>query len=367
MTRKITRWLVTAALTATAGTAFAAPAQAADHPDTQTVLDQYLLQAGPGAAVYAGDGTESWTVASGTSRFGANRPIEATDHFRIASQTKTFVATTVLRLVDEGLVDLDAPIETYLPGVVGGEHYDGNAISVRQLLQHTSGIARDAINAQANPDGTFDLAELVRAGLAQAPQFAPGTGYGYSNINYHVLGMLIEAITGQPYADAVADLVIEPLGLTATSVPAPGDRSLPDPYVHGYQGVRIGSFQFWIETTSNLEMTYAASAGAMTSTLTDLATFHSELDTLLSPASLAEMRTTVPGAHNLDYGLGIMRLNLSCGGEAWGHAGNLTTGHSSVTMVTDDGRYASMTTNTFPAGENAPTRYDVLGTALCEA
>lgn len=367
MKRKLTRWLLATALAVTA-VAAAAPAQAVDRTETQRLLDQYLAHAGPGAAVHAGDTTDTWTLTSGSASATADRLITPTDHFRTASQTKTFTAAVVLQLVDEGSVELDAPIERYLPGVVAGEHYDGEAISVRQLLQHTSGIARDAAGARAEPDGTYTLAELVRAGLAQPPLFAPGTGWGYSNVNYLLAGMLIESLTGQTVADAVTDRVIEPLGLTGTSFPAPGDRTLAAPYLPGYGGGRLGPFFFWYETTFNFEPSQLSSAGSMTSTLADLAAFQLALAEggVVSDEVLAEMRTTVPTGLDGDYGLGLIRLELSCGGEAWGHSGDITTGHSSVTMVTDDGRFASLVTNTVVAADSAPTRYDVVDAALCE-
>lgn len=349
--------------------AFVSPlsAQAAeDHAATKAVLDQYLPHAGPGAAVYAGDATGSWTVHSGTASIRENRPITPGDHFRIASQTKTFTAVVVLQLVDEGLVGLDAPIERYLPGVVAGNGYDPNVITVRQILQHTSGIARDSKNPKAEADGTYRLAELVRSGLTQAPQFPPGTDFGYSNINYLILGMMIERLTGQSVGDAITARIITPLGLSETRFPAAGDRSMAAPYLPGYQGGRLPPFFLWVDVTNSLELSYISSAGAIESTMTDLARFERALadGEFVSAASLAEMRELVPASP--DYGLGLMHLDLSCGGEAWGHAGDLTTGHSSVTMVTDDGRYAALVTNTIVTSTAEPSRGDVIDAALCE-
>lgn len=345
----------------------AAQAQTDSHADVKALLDRYLPHAGPGAAVHAGDEDGVWQVTSGTASITVNRPISAADRFRAASQTKTFTAAVVLQLVDEGLVALDEPIETYLPGVVAGNGYDGAVITVRQLLQHTSGIARDATNPRPSADGTYALAELVRAGLANQPQFAPGAGIGYSNVGYYVLGMLIERVTGASYGTALTTRLIEPLGLTGTSYPR--DRTLPSPYLPGYGGGRVGPFFFWFDTTSNMEMSQVSSAGALTSTQTDLAAFQRALagGEVVSPATLAEMRSSVPfPGTSMEYGLGLMRLPLSCGGEAWGHAGDLTTGHSSVTMATDDGRFASLVTNTMVSSSATPSRYDVVDAALCD-
>jgi D-alanyl-D-alanine carboxypeptidase len=365
--------LVVAVIAAGAAMTIAVPAQAAptaDHADTQAVLNRYQAAAGPGAAVHAGNRTSSWDLHSGTAETGTNRPIGSNDQFRIASQTKTFTAVVVLQLVDEGKVELDAPIERYLPGVVDGNGYDGTTISVRQILQHTSGITKDMGKPKANPDGGYSLREVVRAGLANPPQFAPGTGWGYSNVNFMVAGLLIEQITGMPAGDAITARIIGPLGLTRTTYPRPGDRKLDAPYLPGYLGGRAGPFFFWQNNTFAHELSLWATSGAMASTEQDMTMFDQALadGTLVSPAMLAQMRTTVPmpgfpvNANN--YGLGLMRLDLSCGGQAWGHAGDLTTGHSSATYATDDGRRAALVTNAF-VEDGRTKRYQVIDSALC--
>ncbi|MFD8495780.1 serine hydrolase domain-containing protein [Amycolatopsis sp. NPDC059657] len=377
---KVCRYWVTSRLTVAvvaATMAMAAPAHASpadDHADTQALLTGYQLSMGPGAAIHAGNRTSSWDLHSGTASTAVKRDIGANDQFRIGSQTKTFTAVVVLQLVDEGKVDLDAPIERYLPGVVDGNGYDGTKISVRQILQHTSGIPDKWGAPDDNPDGTYSLRELVRAALAgNRPLFAPGTSWTYSNINYLVAGLLIEKITGKAAGDAITARIIQPLGLARTAYPRGGDRALAKPYVPGYLGARVGPFFVWSETTEGVELTLYATSGAMASTERDLATFDQALadGRLVSPAMLTQMRSTVsmPGwPDNLGYGLGLFRLDLSCGGHAWGHGGDLKTGHSSATFATDDGRHAALMTNGIamvtvnPAG---PTRYQVIDSALC--
>lgn len=351
---------VTAALTTPA----AAVAAQDDHAATQAVLDRYQAQAGPGAAVHAGDDTSAWTLSSGTAKIGQNRPITSTEHFRIGSQTKTFTAAVVLQLVDEGRVVLDAPIGQYLPGVFTG-NYDGALITVRQLLQHTSGMVRDIRDAAPNPDGSYALTELVRSAMDEPAQFAPGAGLGYSNVGFLVLGLLIERVTGRTVRDAITERVIAPLGLAHTSFPAPGTRALADPYLPGYVGGRLGPFFFWTEGTTNTELTFWSTAGAMASTLEDMAAFYGALlgGRVVSPAALAEMRRTVAPDHS--YGLALSKVNLTCGGEAWGHNGALPNGHYSITLTTDDGRFASLVTN----GNVVSSRLvsvEVLDAALCE-
>jgi D-alanyl-D-alanine carboxypeptidase len=369
MAEKTKLRLAVIAFTVAAVTLAAAPAQATDHTETQTLLEQYRAQTGLGAAVYAGDATEAWALSSGTAQPMRNRPITEDDHFRIASQTKTFTATVVMQLVDEGAAQLDAPIGRYLPGVVESDSVDGDAITVRQILQHTSGLPRDPVNPVSEPDGTYTEAELVRSALTQEPQFAPGTGWGYSNVNYLVAGMLVETLTGQTISAAITERIIEPLSLTETTFPEPGDRSLAEPYLPGYLGVRIGGVLFWSEATFARELSWWSGAGAMSSTMSDIAEFYQALlaGDVVSEESLEAMQTTVPSTiPEQEFGLGLIRWELSCGGEAWGHAGDLPTGHTSATLATEDGRSASIVTNLYVDRATSPSRGEVLDAALCE-
>jgi len=180
--------------------------------------------------------------------------------------------------------------------------------------------------------------------------------------------MLIERLTGKDVGTAITERIIQPLGLTDTSFPARGQRALASPFLPGYAGGRIPPFFFWYDTTTNVELTFYSSAGNMASTLSDLAVFFGAIDDgrLISPAALAEMRRTVPyGIYGA--GLGIDEVPLSCGGVAWAKNGAIPTGHSSITAVTDDGRFASVVTNTFSSSTEAEAlEGDVLDSALCE-
>ncbi|MBF4138118.1 beta-lactamase family protein [Streptomyces albidoflavus] len=355
-------------------TAPAAHAQAAedDHTATLAALKTFQASAGPGAAIHAGGVGEPWTLAAGTGTFNSDRPIRSDEHYRIGSQTKTFTAAVVLQLVDENKISLDAAIADYLPGVITGNGYDGTRITVRQLLQHTSGLA--AYTPQvvidrpvSNPDGTYDLAEVVRKGLSYAPVSAPGAGFTYSNTNYLVLGMLVEKVTGQPVHEAVTSRVIEPLGLSRTAFPAPGDRALPTPAVNGYHGVRVGSFYFWTPAAT-YDPSLFSTAGAMISTLEDLTAFYRALlaGRVVSAAGLAEMQKVREAGPGVSFGLGIGRKELSCGIVAWGHSGGVP-GYMSQTMVAENGRHASVVTNAlFQVNPPADQLHELLDTALCE-
>ncbi|MFE4053970.1 serine hydrolase domain-containing protein [Streptomyces sp. YIM B13518] len=360
-----------AMLTPAAPTAHARTAED-DHTATLAALKAFQADAGPGAAIHAGAAGESWTLSAGTGTFNSDRPIQPDEHFRIGSQTKTFTAAVVLQLVDEGKVSLDAAIADHLPGVVTGNGYDGTRITVRQLLQHTSGLA--AYNPYpitetptSNPDGTYDLAESVRKGLSYAPVSAPGTGFTYSNTNYLVLGMLVEKVTGQPVHEVVTRRVIEPLGLSRTVFPAPGDRALPAPAVNGYHGARAGIFSFWRPALTYDPSLYS-SAAAMISTLEDLTTFYRALlaGRVVSAAGLAEMQKVREAGPGVSFGLGIGRKELSCGIVAWGHSGGVP-GYMSQTMVAENGRHASVMTNAlFLLNPPDDQLHELLDTALCE-
>ncbi len=349
----------------------ASPVAADPHADTLAALKTFQAAAGPGAGVHAGDATNSWSLSVGTGTINTNAPIQPNEHYRIGSQTKTFTAATVLQLVDEGKVSLDAPIEKYLPGVVAGNGYNGSAITVRHLLHHTSGVAvyePFSTPPARNPDGTYSLEALVREGLKRPPASAPGTAFLYSNTNYLILGMLVEKTTGMPVHKVVTNRIITPLGLTRTVFPAPGDHSLPTPAVRGYHGVRIGGVSFWSRVL-DYDPSVFSSAGAMISTEEDLTKFYQALigGKIVSPAALAEMEKTA-GAEfgGTGYGLGLLRRDLPCGGSAWGHNG-MVPGYYTQTMVTADGRHVSVVTNAHLA-TNAPVAQmdKVVTTALCE-
>ncbi|MDT0448585.1 serine hydrolase domain-containing protein [Streptomyces hesseae] len=352
----------------------AAPAQArpaADgHAATQSALNAFQVETGLGAGVYAGGGTGSWNLTTGTGLANANRPVQPTDHFRAGSQTKTFTAAVVMQLVDEGKVSLDAPIERYLPGVVGGNGYDGNVITVRHLLQHTSGIPESLVNVPQQ--STYTLAELVRQGLAHPPAAAPGTTVIYSNANYQILGMLIERITRVQVGEAITIRIIGPLGLNRTYFPVAGARALPDPYVHGYRVLRLGPTVFWTDVTSDFEPSLLSSAGAVVSTEQDLTTFYQALvgGKVVSQASLAEMSKMweVGQGPGTGVGLGLQAGPLPCGGLALGHNG-IVNGYMSLTVVTADGRHASVMTNSGAFNSQASAikkMYKVADAALCE-
>ena len=155
-------------------------------------------------------------------------PIAADARFRIASITKTFVATVILQLAGECRLDLDDTIAEWQP-TVG----DADVITVRELLQHTSGLPDYQSTAtfddefRSHPFKVWNHQDLVGLIAGQPPAFAPGTSWEYSNTNYLLLGLIAEAITGQPLERLVTDRIIGPLGLEATSFPPTSEIPVP--------------------------------------------------------------------------------------------------------------------------------------------
>jgi D-alanyl-D-alanine carboxypeptidase len=367
MARKSAR-LVAGSVALAVGTACLAAAPVAaepGHAEVQSIVDGYVEAGVPGAMVYAQDRRARWSVSGGTRELGTDRPIRSWDRVRVASNTKTYVAAVVLQLVGEDEVSLDAPIERYLPGVVRGNGYDGNTITVRQLLQHTSGVADYVQDVLADPNAnnhTWQPEELVAFGLSHPPLFAPGTGWAYSNTGYILLGMLVEAVTGNDVRAEVTDRLIEPLGLHQTSYPRPGDKSIPGPNPHGYfalPGQPVTDF-------TELEPSLSGAGGSMISTGPDMTRFVRALlsGKVLSRDLLAEMRTVIP-ADGGDYGLGIREYPLPCGGVAWGHGGNIP-GFDTFTAVTKDGRSAFAVTNGRKTDGTPANLREAVETALCE-
>lgn len=295
----------------------------------------------PGVFAEVRDGKEVWRGAAGVADVKSERPTEPTFSHRVGSITKSFVATTVLQLVGEGRVSLDAPIGKYLPDVVPGAR--GRKITVRMLLNHTSGIGEytdqyeTLKELQQLRNTSVSPKELAAAGLGMPKTFAPGTGWAYSNTNYILAGMLIERVTGKSFADEVGRRVLKPLGMSRTYFPGqkPGIKG---PHAKAYLQLDDGSMLDF----TRMNMSWAWAAGELISTPQDLNRFYRALlsGQVLPPALLAQMRRTVPieaeAPDEAGYGLGLFWVRLPCG-KAWGHNGGVV-GQTTVSYHSPDGK-----------------------------
>ncbi|AHI00132.1 serine hydrolase domain-containing protein [Kutzneria viridogrisea] len=382
LTRQVLATASAAVISASVLLAPSASAATAPHAATQAAIDTLRTQDdSPGAGVVVREGDSMWSLSSGTRAVNQNLPFGPDHKARIGSLTKTFTSAIVLQLVAANQVDLDAPVETYLPGVVKGNGYDGTKISVRQLLNHTSGIADylslDVLLNPANQLRTHTLAEVASWGLAQPPMFAPGKGQRYSDTNYILAGMIIEKVTGNPYDQELRSRIITPLGLTNTFLPTPGDKVMPPGHVRGYIRKTVLGMHFFVDLTDFIEPSMGLSGGGMVSSGADTSRFYQALLTgrVVPAAQLAEMLKPngVPGASFPDYGLGVDRFPLPCGGSAWGHYGRWP-GYVAYSAATTDGRSAFVVVNTLDSivgsggsGGPGPAEPGVaLATALCD-
>lgn len=316
-----------------------------------------------GAVAVIRDGAAVVTETAGYADAATETPFASETHVRVASITKTFVAAAILQLVTERKVDLDASLDTYLPGLIHGDGIDGNAITVRQLLRHQSGLPEYFDEDTPPPTSPVMPRELLSWALAKPVPYPPTSVPVYTNTNYIVAGLILESVTGRPAAEEITRRIITPLGLTHTYFPAAGDTGVRAPMAHGYEAPDGRREDVTTEEPSGVDM-----AGSLISTGEDLTAFLTALldGRVVAPAELAQMMDTVewplhgPGFR---YGLGLTSIDLGCGVTAWGHGGDLAGYHSimakapgqpavsvtftqgtpGVTSIADDPRFAVLT------------------------
>ncbi|AOP47350.1 serine hydrolase domain-containing protein [Streptomyces lydicus] len=353
----------------TAGTPAPPAASAATGPDSvRKGLHTLVRTDGVPAAlasVRGRDGrTRTYTAGVGDLATGAKVPRDG--QVRIGSNTKTFTAVVVLQLVGAGRIGLDDPVDRYLPGLVRGDGIDGRHLTVRQLLQQTSGLPNYS-NYLSDDIRYYDPRELLDLALRHKADFAPGTRWAYSNTNYLVAGLIVQKVTGRPLAEEIDRRVIRRIGLRHTYFPAPGEVTIRERHPKGYHRETAGVPP--VDATE-WDPSWAWAAGQMVSTNSDLNRFFTALldGRLLPKAQLDQMRTTVragyPFSAGARYGLGLVSTPLSCGGVYWGHGGSMT-GYETRGGATEDGRAAGVAVTVQP-GRTAKERMDgVVDTALC--
>ena len=308
-----------------------AQAAAAGPPDEgslQAALDKVVAAGVPGAVLLVRDGDRTIRIASGYSVVAGRVRAQPGDRFRIGSVTKTFISTVVLQLAAEGKLKLDDTVEEVLPGKLRG----GAGITVRELLQQTNGLHDYLDDPQifrpylkGDVRYTWTPARLLAIVNAHEPNFRPGARWQYSNSNYLVLGLVVEAVTGHPLASELKRRVFDRAGLHATAFDT--SPTIAGRHMHGYFPLNNR-----LRDASVLSLSAGWAAGAIVSTADDVARFYRMLlqGRLLPPDKLREMESTVPmGVAANAYGLGLwhtgtMALSntpFPCG-AAWGHNGD---------------------------------------------
>ncbi len=285
----------------------------------------------------------NWTKTFGTQALGSGGPVTVDDHFRIGSNTKTMTGTVLLQLAQEGKISLDDPVSTYRPEVPNGDN-----ITIAQLLSMRSGLYNYTEDEQFNarvdrdPGYVWKPSELLAIAFAKTPNFAPGTGWQYSNTNLILAGLIAEQLTGVPLQETLQQRIYGPLGLRQTLLPKPTQAAIPAPHPQGYmygtnmailtdpalpaaeQAAAATGALLPRDVTLN-NPSWAWAAGAAISTGADLTRYATALvDGGLLDAKTQQTRMDsvqpiqVPDGADIGYGLALARF-----GPLYGHDGQI--------------------------------------------
>lgn len=280
-------------------------------------LGQRLVPANLAASVAVMvDGELVRAAAFGTRLPGSDDIVTTTDRFRIASISKTVTAIVVMQLVDEGVLALDDPVGQMLVDSLGVVAPDADAarLTVRQLLSHRSGFG--AAEGVFFGNGAASCADAAVQGLST--MVGSGTSYDYSNMNFCLLGMLIEAATGKTYERVVQESLLDPLGLSGMRFTSTYEIG-PDEVSH-------------FPSPGRNFMEVLGAAGSWNATPTDIVRIVNSVDPntdgwkSLTPSSMSAMRGLGVG-----YGLGVINYDA----QAWGHTGTIQNTHSMVLVQAD--------------------------------
>ncbi|MFD7325296.1 serine hydrolase domain-containing protein [Streptomyces sp. NPDC059875] len=325
------------------------PAAGFDPADLKSALDGVHRAGIPGVYAEVRDAGRTWRGASGVADVTTGRPVTPDMRHRVGSITKTFTAAAIMQQVEQGRIRLDAPIGDYLPRTVPGER--GRKITVRMLLNHTSGIPDYIRYAFPSlPDSPKSLddnrfrqfrpAELIELGLAAPPAAEPGAVPGvYSNTNTLLLGQLLEHVTGTTAERYITRNVIERAGLRHTGFP-------DGPYIKGPHARMYEALHGVIDPPrdySVYNMSWVGPGAALVSTMEDLNRFYGKLlaGEIVDGSSLAQMQRTVPvralDGSTIEYGLGLHRVDMEGCGTFWGHDGS-AWGAGTMSLTRADGR-----------------------------
>ena len=327
------------------------------RPDLQGVLDELVAgpnRVTPGATAYVSGPRGTWTGSAGLADVAGRVAMQPDARMRLESVSKLWTATLVLQLAGEHKLRLDDTVAQHLPGLLPY----GNKITIRELLNHTSGlidnndIARDPTRYIAmvrEPELRAQLAEIYRR-VSEDPATTfsallwiklarwiplladPGTSYHYSNIGYEILGLVATHVGGKPLAGLYRDRIAAPLGLDSVAYDPQGD--IEGEHAVGY---RVGS-NGKLTAATGWGTGGTGAEGGIVSNARDEARFLVGLmqGKLLKPAQLAALKRVAPGAQAGLYGLGT-GVDPTCAGTAYGHNGG-GIGFSTSVFVSGDGK-----------------------------
>jgi len=327
-----------------------------DPAELKTAIEKVHRAGMPGVFAEVRDGDQIWRGAAGVADVNTGRPVTPDMRHRVGSITKTFTAAAVLQQVESGEIGLDTPIGRYLPHLVPGER--GGAITVRMLINHTSGLAEYfpyaypslkafPLLAHTTPQSLddnrfrrFHPRELIEMGVTAPAVGAPGGTPGiYSNTSYLLLCELLELVTGTAAEKCITENVIERAGLRDTELPS-------GPQMNGPHSRMYEAWFGMIDPPrdySVYDMSWVGPAASLISTVADLNRFYGLLlaGGIVNRSSLAQMQRTVPvisfEGKKIDYGLGLHKMEVPGHGTFWGHDGTVW-GAGAMSMTRADGK-----------------------------
>ncbi|MGW2865074.1 serine hydrolase domain-containing protein [Streptomyces sp. NPDC001205] len=326
------------------------PRTAPDTAGVRAALGRVLRAGAPGAFAVIRDHRDpalTWSQPVGEADL-SGIPMTVDARFRVGSNSKMFTSVLVMRLAEQGLLDLDRPLRAYLPGGTLPERWP---ITAREVLEHRAGVY-DHVNDLLEQEGeetttafeqrirnrVYAPRDLVALSVRHGVQYTPGTSYAYSNTGFVLLALAAEHVTGRPYAELLREQIFEPLKLRHTSFPVPR-QSIAGRHITGYltPDDRHRPLLDATEQTAS----WIWSAGGIVSSARDLDRFLTALlagsaGGLVSDESLRQMTAALPtGARSIGYGLGVRQIALSCG-KVFGHGG-IVQGYQSQAFSTPGG------------------------------
>ena len=305
----------------------------------------------PGLTISITGPRGNYSRSYGRGRIAPQVPMRATDHVRIASITKTFVATAILQQVDRGRLRLSHTIDRYVRGVPNGKK-----ITIRELLAMRSGIYDFTADPtfhrefERNPLMRFRPLDIIPIIRRHQPLFPPNARTQYADTNYILLGIVLQKVTGRSPESVITRDILRPLRLHETSFPF--TAQMPSPFAHGYYAGPNGTATIRDYTLTNPAVPWTA--GAMVSSVADMRTWGRALarGTLLSRRLQALRlhfgRIPNPGV-SVGYGLGIMRL-----GNWIGHNGAIF-GYTSETFYLPSNGAQIVASGNLSSNSSTPT------------
>ncbi|MFK8054544.1 MAG: serine hydrolase domain-containing protein [Saprospiraceae bacterium] len=334
-------------------------AQAGDqHPDADdlnALLDKQLPHfVGVQVALTDAQGNR-WTGARGMADIQAGVDLQTCHRIPIASISKTITAAVILQQFDDGLLDLDDLLSVYLPASLIGEIPNASEATLRQLLNHTSGIpdyltAKQFLNSLNEPYLIETQREKLKYAHNQEPTNSPGEEFSYSNTNFVLLGLVAEVIDEMPLWEVIDARIAQPLSLPNFAMGTELDP-IPDDVARPYLALNGGKYS---DIISFAVSDAATGDGGILTNMNELSGFFSGLFTggLVNGASLTEMTSNIMDVPerqsdfdwpNEGYGLGLSRWNTPAG-LAYGHTGSTGSYLSALFYFPDTGVMLSYVT-----------------------